>query len=34
MHKVFDGRDKHPGFPFWRVINLEMWSKAYGIGNL
>ncbi|SNS07595.1 asparagine synthase (glutamine-hydrolysing) [Belliella buryatensis] len=21
-------------FPFWRIINLEIWAKAYGINNL
>jgi asparagine synthase (glutamine-hydrolysing) len=25
---------KHAGFPLWRLINLELWIRAYGITNL
>lgn len=31
---IFDHSDKFKNFPFWRVINLELWSQAYGIRNL
>lgn len=31
---VFEKPEKHVRFPFWRVINLEVWSKVYGINNL
>lgn len=31
---VFANPGKLPQFPFWRVINLEVWSKAYNITNL
>jgi len=30
----FKNKDKFKGFPFWRIINLELWSNAYGIKNL
>lgn len=26
--------EKHPNFPFWRILNFEVWSKVYGITNL
>jgi asparagine synthase (glutamine-hydrolysing) len=32
--KVFEYPIKYPDFPFWRIINLEIWSKVYGISNL
>ena len=32
--KVFENPSKCPDFPFWRVINLEVWSKVYNITNL
>jgi asparagine synthase (glutamine-hydrolysing) len=32
--KVFRNPYKYPNFPFWRIINLEIWSKAYDIINL
>jgi asparagine synthase (glutamine-hydrolysing) len=31
---VFENPSKFPKFPFWRVINLELWSKVYDINNL
>ncbi len=34
LKKAFDKRDLLPGFPFWRIINLELWSKVYSINNL
>ena len=34
IRKVFDEKDNYPEFPFWRVINLEVWSRVYGITNL
>lgn len=30
----FNDVSKHKEFPFWRIINLEIWAKAYGINNL
>lgn len=32
--KVFQHSAKYPLFPYWRVINLEVWSKVYNINNL
>lgn len=32
--KVFENPSNRPKFPFWRVINLEVWSKMYNITNL
>ena len=34
IERVYSNREKYPGFPFWRFINLELWSRAYGITNL
>lgn len=34
LQQRFEQPDEHPGFPFWRFINLELWARAYGIGNL
>ncbi len=34
IYKVFQNTFKYPNFPFWRVINLEIWSKVYNISNL
>ncbi len=34
IREVFKKPMDHPTFPFWRVINLETWSKVYGITNL
>jgi asparagine synthase (glutamine-hydrolysing) len=31
---VFNRPDVYPDFPFWRFINLEIWSKVYNIKNL
>jgi len=30
----FRRSDQYPSFPFWRVLNLELWARAYAIGNL
>ena len=30
----FRNPDKNPKFPFWRILNLELWSRAYRIDNL
>lgn len=30
----FIERDKYKFFPFWRIINLELWSRVYDIQNL
>lgn len=32
--KVFSKTSEYPNFPYWRIINLEIWSKVYGINNL
>jgi len=32
--KVFENPSKYPNFPFWRIINFEIWSKMYNIRNL
>jgi asparagine synthase (glutamine-hydrolysing) len=32
--KVFNNPTKYPDFPFWRFINLEIWSNVYNIYNL
>ena len=32
--EIFLNSEKHPKFPFWRVINLEIWAKVYNITNL
>ncbi len=32
--KIFRNPSKYSNFPFWRVINLEVWSKMYNITNL
>lgn len=32
--KVFENPSKYPDFPFWRFINMEIWSKVYDINNL
>lgn len=34
IRERFRSRDKFPNFPFWRVINLEIWSRVYNIENL
>ena len=34
IKNIFENKDRFPDFPFWRVLNLELWSQAYGIRNL
>jgi asparagine synthase (glutamine-hydrolysing) len=34
LRKVFGSPDAHPMFPFWRILNLELWAQAYGVGSL
>lgn len=34
LRKVFAQKNAPPQFPYWRVLNLELWSRAYGISNL
>ncbi|AEE53265.1 asparagine synthase (glutamine-hydrolyzing) [Haliscomenobacter hydrossis] len=34
IQHVFENAKQHPNFPFWRIINLEVWSKVYNITNL
>jgi asparagine synthase (glutamine-hydrolysing) len=32
--KIFKDPSKYPSFPFWRFLNMEVWSKVYNISNL
>jgi asparagine synthase (glutamine-hydrolysing) len=32
--KIFENPSRFPDFPFWRFINLAIWSKVYDITNL
>jgi asparagine synthase (glutamine-hydrolysing) len=34
IREKFDHVEANGSFPFWRVLNLELWSRAYGITNL
>lgn len=34
IREKFRNRNSNRDFPFWRLINLELWSQAYGIRNL
>ena len=34
IRKKFNTAAENHNFPFWRVINLELWSQAYNINNL
>jgi len=34
LAEIFRNPEKHSKFPFWRIINLEVWSKVYNISNL
>ena len=34
INKIFENSSKYPEFPFWRVINLEIWTKVFNISNL
>lgn len=34
IKKVFEKPDKYSSFPFWRFLNMELWSKVYNISNL
>jgi asparagine synthase (glutamine-hydrolysing) len=34
LRRVFAHPDAHPAFPFWRVLNLELWARAYGVTGL
>lgn len=31
---IFNNKNKFTQFPYWRVINLELWSQIYEIDNL
>ena len=31
---IFQHPEKFPNFPFWRFLNLEIWSKVFKISNL
>ena len=34
IRDMFKKPMENPNFPFWRIINLEVWSKLYKISNL
>ena len=34
IKKMFKNVDANKEFPYWRIINLEIWAKAYNIENL
>ena len=34
MKYAFKNPSTNPKFPFWRVLNLELWARAYNISNL
>lgn len=34
MALAFENPSKNPKFPYWRVLNLELWTRAYNISNL
>lgn len=34
LARLFERPDENPNFPFWRVLNLEAWSKMYQVKNL
>lgn len=34
IREKFKNISNNKDFPFWRVINLEIWSRVYGISNL
>jgi len=34
LAEVMKNPSEHPEFPFWRVINLEIWSRVFSISNL
>lgn len=34
IRKKFATSAENRTFPFWRVVNMELWSKAYNISNL
>ncbi len=34
IQDIFKNKNGNSQFPYWRVINLELWSQAYKINNL
>ncbi|MBK8982236.1 MAG: asparagine synthase (glutamine-hydrolyzing) [Ignavibacteria bacterium] len=34
IKKIFEDKNNYPSFPFWRILNLEIWSQVYNIKNL
>jgi asparagine synthase (glutamine-hydrolysing) len=34
LREVFANPGAHTEFPFWRVLNLELWARAYGVTGL
>lgn len=34
IRKVFNNKTKYPEFPYWRILNLEIWANAYNISNI
>lgn len=34
IRKIFNTTEKYPIFPYWRILNLELWSQVYQTNNL
>ena len=34
IRKQFENVGDNKEFPYWRIINLEIWANAYGVQNL
>lgn len=34
IQNIFSNKKEYPQFPYWRIINLELWSQVYNIRNL
>ncbi|MGP8228473.1 MAG: asparagine synthase (glutamine-hydrolyzing) [Steroidobacteraceae bacterium] len=34
LRKVFLKPNSHPHFPYWRILNLELWARAYGVSGI
>jgi asparagine synthase (glutamine-hydrolysing) len=34
IRAAFSAPDKHAAFPFWRILNLELWARAYRVTGL
>jgi asparagine synthase (glutamine-hydrolysing) len=34
IRKMFQVPGANPGFPFWRILNLELWARAYRVAGI